>query len=149
MLKWQLCLMQKMFNHKTEKDKIMKEFIVTGGPFMYPLIIIIFANVILAILSGIQLYLKNNWQSVQHRVNAILFWGCIALVTGFLGQFSGIYLAVNIIMNATEISPPIVLMGFAQTFTTSISGMWILTVSAIMWFILRGRIFHLQQESSK
>jgi hypothetical protein len=120
----------------------MIEFIMAGGPFMYPILIIALANLLMAVRSAIRIFSTDDLDiaTETHRVNAILFWGCIALVTGFLAQFSGIYLAANIIAQVRDVSPAIVLMGFAQSFTTSITGMWVVIFSAILWHFLRGRL---------
>jgi biopolymer transport protein ExbB/TolQ len=73
-------------------------------------------------------------------VDAIVFWGGVAAVLGVLGQLTGIYKALQVIIRASEISPRVIAMGFAQSFTTTIAGLVILLGSAVAWIILRGRL---------
>ena len=88
------------------------------------------------------LYFKKEGISKNYNswINAILFLGCICALLGILGQITGIYLAVTYISKAPDISPQIVLMGFGHSFTTSIVGFWILLISSIVWFILKGKL---------
>ena len=72
-------------------------------------------------------------------MHAILFWGTISALLGILGQLSGIYKALNVIMRASEISPSAIAMGFAESLTTTITGLLILFFSAIAWFALQAR----------
>ena len=119
----------------------MLEFIKAGGPFMILILIIAAGLLILTIKSIYDLYLKKEEISVAYEstINAILFWGCITALLGILGQITGIYMAVSFISQASDISPQIVLFGFSQTFTTSIAGFWVLLISSIVWFILKGK----------
>ncbi|MCP4574655.1 MAG: MotA/TolQ/ExbB proton channel family protein [bacterium] len=68
---------------------------------------------------------------------AILFWGFVAAVLGFLGQCAGLYNALTVIATATAINPSIVSQGFAQSFTTTLWGSGLLLVAGLAWFVLR------------
>jgi biopolymer transport protein ExbB/TolQ len=76
--------------------------------------------------------------SLKNRINALLFWGAFGAVVGFLGQASGIYSALRAISAASEISPPIVMEGFAISFLTTIMGLVIFLGSGLAWMGLRG-----------
>lgn len=119
----------------------MLQFIKDGGPFMILILIISFGMLILIIKKVIDLYIKKKEISINddYAINSILFWGCICALLGILGQLTGIYLAVTIIAKVQDISPQIILMGFGQSFTTSIIGLWILLISSTIWFVLKGK----------
>ena len=75
--------------------------------------------------------------ALRNRINAILFWGAFGAVAGLLGQATGIYLALRAISAAAEVSPPIVMEGFAISFLTTIMGFLLLAGSALAWMGLR------------
>ena len=75
--------------------------------------------------------------ALRNRINAILFWGAIGAVVGLLGQANGIYLALRVMGRAPEISPPVVVEGFAISFLTTIMGFLLLLGSALAWMGLR------------
>ena len=71
------------------------------------------------------------------QANAILFWGGMAAVMGFLGQCQGVFLALNNILAAPEISPQVVAEGFVISFVPTLFGFGILAFSGIAWLSLR------------
>jgi uncharacterized membrane protein len=117
----------------------MLQMIRWSGPYGY----------LLAVLALLILYLviRKSWQLGSGRVepgpqfttglNAILFWGAISAVLGMLGQFSGIYTALQAIMRASEISPTVTMTGFFMSFTSTLLGFMILFFSALAWFALK------------
>ena len=119
----------------------MLQFIQAGGPFMILILIVSLGLFILMLKSVYDLYFKKEkiTTTSESMINAILFWGCICALLGFLGQITGIYNAVNAIAQAPDISPQIVLIGFGMSFITSITGLWILLISSIVWFVLKGK----------
>jgi hypothetical protein len=81
--------------------------------------------------------------SLGTRINAILFWGASAAVVGFLGQASGIYAALRAVSSASQISPPIVMEGFAISFLTTIVGLTVFLGSGLAWMGLRSMYIRL------
>lgn len=79
--------------------------------------------------------------ALRNRINAILFWGAFGAVVGFLGQANGIYLALRVVSRAPDISPPIVMEGFAISFLTTIMGLALLLASGLAWMVLRTMYF--------
>lgn len=75
--------------------------------------------------------------ALGNRINAVLFWGAFGAVVGLLGQANGIYLALRAISRASDVSPPIIMEGFAISFLTTIMGLLLLLVSALAWMGLR------------
>lgn len=70
-------------------------------------------------------------------VNGILFWGAFAAVLGVLGQTVGIYIALTVIQQASDVSPVIIMEGIMISFTSTLLGMLILAVSALAWYALK------------
>lgn len=70
-------------------------------------------------------------------VNGILFWGSFAAVLGLLGQTVGIYIALTVIREATEVAPWIVVQGFMVSFTPTLIGLLILTFALLAWYVLK------------
>jgi biopolymer transport protein ExbB/TolQ len=58
-------------------------------------------------------------------------------VVGILGQFQGIYEALNAIAAAAEVSPQVVWRGLAVSFTTTLAGLATLVVAALVWVSLQ------------
>ena len=119
----------------------MPYFMKSGGPFMWLLMILALVNLFLIVRSAIRLFGGNATEAPKaaQGLHAILFWGTISALLGILGQLSGIYKALNVIMRASEISPNAIAMGFAESLTTTITGLLILFFSAIAWFALQAR----------
>lgn len=119
----------------------MVYFFKSMGPYGLPMIIIAVAIAVLAVKKSVDLFVKKDLPpyKLQSGLHAILFWGAVSAVFGVLGQFTGIYRALGIIISAKEISPNVIAQGFAESFTTTIFGLEVLLVSAIIWFILFSR----------
>jgi biopolymer transport protein ExbB/TolQ len=119
----------------------MLYFIRSMGLFGILEIILLAVIAILAIKKTIDLFGRTHLEpaALENGLHAILFWGVIALVSGVLGQVSGIYRALNVIINAKEIAPKLVAQGFAESFTSTIFGLWLFLAAAVIWFALFAR----------
>lgn len=122
-------------------------YIKQMGPFGILMIIISVVIAALAVKKAIDLFVRKDraGADLERGLHAILFWGIITSVLGVLGQITGIYNALNAIIGATEISPRLVYMGFAESFTTTLYGLWTLFLSAIIWFSLFTRFKRLRE----
>ncbi|MGW8265552.1 MAG: serine hydrolase domain-containing protein [Longimicrobiales bacterium] len=74
---------------------------------------------------------------VREQLNALLFWGVVAAILGFLGQCDGSYRALSSILQAREISPDVVAEGFVISFVPTLFGLGILAFSVACWGCLR------------
>jgi len=112
-----------------------------GGAFMWLILIIAISIVILSIKKVIDLFARTNLnqQQIESGLNAIIFWGAISTVIGFLSHFFGMYQAMNAIAEANDISPSIVAKGFAVSLIPIIFGLVIFMLSGILWLIFRWR----------
>jgi len=120
----------------------MPEILQQCGLFRWPLLLLAALNLILVIRAAVRLVSRPPDRPdprLETGIHAILFWGALAAVMGFLGQYSGIYNASLAIARATEISPYVVAQGFAESFSASLIGLVILVASACAWFLLSSR----------
>jgi len=119
----------------------MLQFFFQCGIFGWPLLALTIFNAVMVVRLGIGLWRGVGVAdaTVEHRINAVLFWGAIGLLIGFLGQHSGLYHALRVIASAERISPRLVAVGVAESLTTTLFGMTLFLGSALAWFALRGR----------
>ena len=116
-------------------------FFIVMGFWRWPLIIftlLIIYNLVRyspAVMKG-----KAVTESVRISIDSILFWGIMRVATGILGQISGIYNALNIIIKASDISPQIVMKGFSESFTSTIYGFYIFILSGLIWYFLKRKV---------
>ncbi|MBN1996703.1 MotA/TolQ/ExbB proton channel family protein [candidate division KSB1 bacterium] len=119
----------------------MLQFFKQGGFYMWPLLVFAVVIIVLFIKKIIDLFF--NADSLPHNadsgINAILFWGVMSIFVGVFGHFHGIYLAMQAISHAGDISPAIVSQGYAMSLITVLSGLFIFMIAALMWFVLRWR----------
>jgi len=116
-------------------------FFIEMGTWVFPLVVLFVVVIILSIKKSIDLrsVREAGGSRLEKGPHAILFWGSISALIGFLGQASGLRNGFIAISRAQEISPQIVAQGFAESLTTTIFGLFILIVSAIVWFVLQGK----------
>ncbi|MCB2220522.1 MAG: MotA/TolQ/ExbB proton channel family protein [Bacteroidetes bacterium] len=120
-----------------ETTTSLQQFFMFMGPWKWVMILLAI-TVAGFILNGFYQYIIRN-SSTKHALNNILFWGIITLCAGFIGQITGIWQALTEIMKAQDISPPIVLIGFMSTFTTTLFGLIVFVISALFWWGLKFR----------
>ena len=125
-------------------------FIQQMGKFGILLIVLSAVIAALAIKKTVDLFARKNLgrHQLESGLHGILFWGVIAGVLGVLGQISGIYNALHAIIRATEISPRVIFMGVAESFTTTLYGLTTLVLSAVIWFGLYTRYKKLEERMS-
>jgi biopolymer transport protein ExbB/TolQ len=113
-----------------------------GGFYMWPLLLFAIIILVLSIKKIIDLFFKPDLSQVklESGINSILFWGGMSVLIGFLGHFHGLYLAMQAISRASDISPAIVAMGYGVSLITVLFGLLILLISALIWFVLRWRL---------
>jgi uncharacterized membrane protein len=120
----------------------MIRLFVMGGPYMYVMGLLAVVVAVLAVKKAIDLFVRAGLEQTRRMrgIDAILFWGCISAVLGFMGQFSGHYKALMIIRSAEIINPRLVAEGIAVSLITTVFGLIILALSAMIWFGLRCRV---------
>jgi biopolymer transport protein ExbB/TolQ len=126
----------------------MMSFFREMGFYFWPLTLIAIAVVGLALSAAARLRQAGPEESanVEHTINAVLFWGCVAAVVGILGQFHGIYQALKVISMAQAVAPPIIWGGLAVSFSSTLAGLAILLVAALLWAALRGGLHRRERQ---
>jgi hypothetical protein len=106
------------------------------GFIKWPLTFSLLAVVGLTALSVYRLYRPGAWGDRRTRVwlDAILFWGGFATVSGVLGTVVGIVLAAQSIEAAGEISTTLLWGGIKVALLSSVFGLLILALSSLVWF---------------
>ena len=119
----------------------MMHIFFEGGPFMWPLLAFAIAIVVLTVKKLPAAFGGREADQVDREggINAILFWGSMSLVTGFLAHYTGIYSAMQAISRASDISPAVMARGYAQSLVPILTGLLICVASAVAWFVLRWR----------
>ena len=120
------------------------------GFMRWPMSFALVAAVILTLWSTSQLMGKQAMPNLRTKawVDAILFWGGFAAVSGVLGSLVGIIVAFQRIEAAGEVTTPLVAFGVRVALTSSSLGLLILLVSALAWFPLQLRWRFLLADSS-
>ena len=115
------------------------DFFLSGGIFMWPLLIVTIIIFYLSIRKSVDLFILNiqNQAKLKNGINAILFWGSFSIVLGIFAHFVGIYQAMQAIMAANDISPAIVAHGYALSLITILSGLFLFMISGIIWLVLQ------------
>ena len=117
----------------------MMQFLSSGGILMW--VLYFFALIIISLtLKNLIILTKKDEREKQetlHSINAIIFWGMLSAVFGLFAHFYGVYLAMQAISRAADISPAIVAKGYSYSLVTILTGMTIFMSSGIFWFGLR------------
>lgn len=117
----------------------MFSFFIKGGFFMWPIVIMALCIVYLSLKNFILIYIKKEPAEdyLLRSINSILFWGIMCALVGFLAHYWGLYIALNNIKQAGDVSPEILAGGYQVSLITILSGMVILIFSSIIWFVFK------------
>jgi hypothetical protein len=120
----------------------MLEFLRSGGSFVYPMLLLALVVSVLTVRGALRLFREPAAPGprAEAELHAILFWGVICAILGYLGQAVGVYNALLAISRARELSPAVIAQGYAQSFTTVILGLVVLVGAAVAWFVLYARL---------
>jgi hypothetical protein len=127
----------------------MLQFLEKAGPVIFPLMLLAVVVLILTLWNGLALLVRGSAGASRRRqsIDAILFWGSVAAVLGFLGQWIGINEMAEAVAQRGIVSPQAVVMGISESLLTTVSGMVVFTVSAFLWFSLRVGLWTAQRRS--
>jgi len=117
----------------------MSRFLMEAGPLIWPILLL--AGVIgwLVLWNGLCLLGRWGGPTARRRqsIDAVLFWGAVAAVLGFLGQWIGINQLSRVVAERGIVSPQAVAYGISESLLTPLAGMAVLVVAAFLWFFLR------------
>ncbi len=122
------------------------EIWVDLGTMRWPMSFSLIMVVLLALWSARQL---TGWRTspdlrTKTLVDAILFWGGFALISGLLGSLVGTIVMFQTIETMGEASAVVVAGGYKVALLSSTLGLLILGFAALAWFALqlRWRLLH-------
>lgn len=117
----------------------MPTIIRVSGPWGLALLLLAAVVIFLTVRAALTA-LKGSPEArgaLRDQSNAILFWGVASAVMGFLGQWQGAWVALDVIMSAPELSPQVLAEGFVISFVPTLFGLGIFSFSGIVWLSLR------------
>lgn len=117
----------------------MLRLIASCGVMLWPMLVLAVVVLVLIAANTVRLALGRADSRVRSSINAILFWGAVTSVLGFIGQWMGLFKAVKMIFEVAPrlgINPRAVGIGFAESLRTSILGVTVLLVAGVSWFLL-------------
>ena len=117
----------------------MLTFIQQSGPFILLQFLLAAVILILTVVNGIRLVLPSarHAPGLRKSIDAILFWGCLTAVFGFLGQWVGLNRAAHAVAQYGVVNPQLVILGIGESLGTTVFGMFTVVVAAFLWFTLR------------
>jgi len=124
----------------------MTRFLMEAGPLIWPVILLALVVLILVIRNAVALIGKRaEAASRRNSIDAILFWGSVAAVIGFLGQWLGVMKLITAIVERGIVNPNLVVLGLSESLLTPVAGMFVLVTSAFLWFFLRVGLWSAQR----
>lgn len=117
----------------------MLRFLQESGPLIFPVLILGVVIVLLTLYNLFSLSVRRPLAAAQRRrsIDAILFWGSVAAMLGFLGQWLGLNRMVRVVAERGIANPQLVTYGLSESLLTPVTGMFVLLVAAFSWFLLR------------
>jgi hypothetical protein len=117
----------------------MKTYLMSAGPWVFPLAILILVIAMLFVRNLFRLFAKSSTPvELQRRsIDAVLFWGAIAAIVGWMGQWSGLLKSAGAVFEAGVVNPAMVMLGLGESLSTSVFGMGLLVVASFLWLGLR------------
>ncbi len=121
------------------------------GFIRWPLTFSLFAVVGLGLMSAATLFGRNAIAGLVAKtwVDAILFWGGFAAISGALGSITGVIVAFQSIERAGEVEATLVAGGIKVALLSSTFGVLILGFAALVWFALQFRWRMLQADEAE
>lgn len=117
----------------------MLTFVQQAGPFIWIQFLLAQVVLILTLVNLARLTRRRGDSARQLRtsIDAVLFWGCLTAILGFLGQWNGLHRAANFIHDQGIVDPQLVVLGLGESLSTSVFGMFVLVAALFLWFGLR------------
>ena len=111
------------------------------GFIRWPMTISLLAVIALSVWSASRLTIGSRAADMRQKawIDAILFWGGFAMVSGVLGTLVRLILAAQRIEAAGSIEPVLLWGGIKIALLVSAFGVMILCLAAISWFVLQLR----------
>lgn len=127
----------------------MTEFFASGGVIMWPILAVGLGVVWISGRTALRLRGRNpspdgaGPDEVRRGLQAILFWGVMAVVLGLLGTTVGIVIMTRAVALAGAAEAPLIWGGIGVALVTLAFGLLVFLLSATLWFVLhqwQGRV---------
>ena len=118
-------------------DTVWTEFGFIRWPLMFSFMTVIG----LALFSTIRLFRPGATPDLHTKawLDAILFWGGFATISGLLGTLIGIAIASQSVEAAGEVNVTLMWGGIKVSLLSSLFGVLILAFASLLWFVLQLR----------
>ncbi len=118
-------------------DTVWTEFGFIRWPLMFSFMTVIG----LALFSTIRLFRPGATPDLHTKawLDAILFWGGFATISGLLGTLIGITIASQSVEAAGEVNVTLMWGGIKVSLLSSLFGVLILAFASLLWFVLQLR----------
>ncbi len=101
------------------------------------LVLIAIAVTCIVLIAKASLRLRSgNAASLASSRQALLFWGVLAVLLGFVGHTAGVFNALSVIVEAESVSGAVVAEGLRVSLSTVIMGLGVLSLAALGWVAL-------------
>lgn len=118
----------------------MMELMREGGYMMWVILAVSLLILGLATWAGARTAkLPGPNAMVETAIDAVLFWGVWVVVIGLLGTFLGIYQAAGVLAQFGDASPELIWGGIKVALTTTVFGLLVFSIAALLWMGLRTR----------
>ena len=117
----------------------MLTFIQQSGPFILLQFLLALIVLVLTVVNLARLISHKGERAARlgTSIDAILFWGCLTAIFGFLGQWVGLNKAGHALQQYGAVNPQNVILGIGESLGTTVFGMFTLVVASFLWFGLR------------
>ncbi|MFQ5526219.1 MAG: hypothetical protein ACE5GX_08140 [Thermoanaerobaculia bacterium] len=114
-------------------------FTSEAGPFIFLQVALMNVVLVLTLINVARLAFRSGKaaEGLDRSIDAILFWGGLTAIFGFLGQWVGLYRAANVLYDYGVADPRLVVKGIGESLNTSVAGSLAFLFAAFLWFGLR------------
>lgn len=128
----------------------MIRFLMEAGPLIWPILLLIPLIGLLVLWNALFLLIRlltrrEDSPARRRSIDGVLFWGGVAAVLGFLGQWTGIHKMTRVVAERGIVSPQAVAYGISESLLTPVAGMTVLVAAAFLWFFLRLGLWSVEQ----
>src|SRR5690606_23432596 len=125
--------------HLLHAEETMIEYFHAGGVAMWPLLLMLLAVLFLAGHAAVLQARDAESGDVESRLLGVLFWGGMSLLMGVLGTMVGLVQMADAISRFGPVRSSTLAGGVGVALITSIFGLLIFLLAAVLWFSLRQR----------
>jgi len=126
----------------------MLQFMREAGPLIFPVLLLLLVIATLAFINAVALIGgKSAKGNRRNSIDAILFWGSVAALIGFLGQWLGVMKMLHVMVEQGISNPKLVILGVSESLQTPVGGMSVFVISAFLWFFLRVGLWSIERRS--